>query len=137
MSTLAKPITLCILPLALSACAGTMQDTMSAPDVPAAVAVPAGNTPAMTLKGVGLLTYECRAKAGSTGAYEWVFAGPDAALQDQDRPQVGKYYGGRPGSTTTGSKVHRQATRRVAGRGGTSATARSDESRDGIGALPA
>lgn len=105
MNVLVKPIAICILPLALSACAGMGQDTVTAPDVPAAVAVPAGNTPSMTLKGVGLLTYECRAKAGSTGAYEWVFAGPDAALQDRSGRQVGKYYGGPTWEHNDGSKV--------------------------------
>jgi hypothetical protein len=105
MNKLGQTITVCVLPLALSACAGMTQDKMTAPDVPAPIAVPAGNKPAMTLKGVGLLTYECRAKAGSTGAYEWVFAAPDAALQDKGGKQVGKYYGGPTWEHSDGSKI--------------------------------
>ncbi len=91
------------LPLSLAACAG--MQSMSAPEVPAAVAVPTGGKPAMMLRGVGLLTYECRAKAGSDGAYEWVFAGPDAALQDRNGVRVGKYYGGPTWEHSDGSKV--------------------------------
>jgi len=87
---------------ALTGCGSTM---MSAPDVPAAVAVPAGHKPVMTLKGSGLLTYECRAKAGAAGAYEWAFAGPDAVLQDRSGTQIGKYYGGPTWEHSDGSKV--------------------------------
>ena len=91
-----------LVPLAsLTACAATM----SMPDVPQAVAVPAGHKPAMTLKGVGLLTYECRAKAGPAGAYEWVFAGPDATLQDAQGKPVGKYYGGPTWEHNEGGKI--------------------------------
>ena len=102
MKTLLKPVFAAVaLPLSFAACAATM----SVPDVPAAVAVPAGNKPAMTLKGVGLLTYECRAKAGTSGAHEWVFAGPDAQLQDMKGMRVGKYYGGPTWEHSDGSKV--------------------------------
>ena len=43
--------------------------------------------------GVGEITYECRAKAGASDAFEWVFVGPDAKLMDRSGKQVGKYYG--------------------------------------------
>ena len=102
MRKLAIPL-IAALPLAMTACAG--MQSMSAPDVPAAVAVPAGNKPTMMLKGVGLLTYECRAKAGAAGAHEWVFAGPDAALQDKNGMRVGKYYGGPTWEHNDGSKI--------------------------------
>ena len=77
---------------------------MKAPDVPQAVAVPAGHKPVMTLKGVGLLTYECR-KSDAPGGAAWVFAGPDAALQDSRGARVGKYYGGPTWEHNDGSKV--------------------------------
>jgi len=101
MKTLLKPVIAAAFTLPIAAAAAMM----SAPEVPAAVAVPAGNKPAMTLKGVGLLTYECRAKAGTAGAHEWVFAGPDAALQDMKGMQVGKYYGGPTWEHSDGSKI--------------------------------
>lgn len=61
--------------------------------LPAAVQVPAGNKVAMETVGVGEITYECKAKAGAAGQYEWVFVGPDAKLMDRAGKQVGKYYG--------------------------------------------
>ena len=85
----------------LGACA--MSPT--APDVPAAIAVPAGHQVAMTQLGAGDLTYECRAKAGATGEYEWAFAGPNAVLYNAARTPVGKYYGGPTWESNDGSKV--------------------------------
>jgi len=96
-----KPMAAAILVSSLAACA----TTMSAPDVPQAVAVPAGNRPVMSLKGVGLLTYECRAKAGTAGAHEWVFAGPEATLEDANGRTVGRYYGGPTWEHNEGSKI--------------------------------
>ena len=100
-----KPRTvLALAPLAFTACGTMTAAEITPPNVPAAVAAPSGK-PAMMLKGVGLLTYECRAKAGADGAFEWVFAGPDAALQDMSGRQVGKYYGGPTWEHGDGSKV--------------------------------
>jgi hypothetical protein len=101
---LSKRIPLLAAPLLL-AMSGAVMSATSAADVPATVAVPAGSNPAMTLKGVGLLSYECRAKPGSTDAFEWVFTGPDAQLQDMSGKQVGKYYGGPTWEHMDGSKV--------------------------------
>ena len=61
----------------LSACA----TTPAAPVVPAAIAVPAGNNLAFTLKGSGLLNYECRARAEAAGGAEWALVSPDAVLR--------------------------------------------------------
>ena len=104
MNKLGKCMILAVAPLALTACGTMMGGEMSAPDVPAAVAAPSGK-PAMMLKGVGLLTYECRAKAGADGTFEWVFAGPDAVLQDRSGKPVGKYYGGPTWEHSDGSKL--------------------------------
>jgi Protein of unknown function (DUF3455) len=83
----------------LSACSGMKQMASSMPmmsysqaALPAAVQVPAGNKVAMETVGVGQITYECRAKTGAAG-HEWVFAGPDAKLNNRMGTQVGKYYG--------------------------------------------
>jgi hypothetical protein len=61
--------------------------------LPPSVQVPAGNRIAMETVGTGDITYECRAKAGAAGQFEWVFVGPDAKLWDRGGKQVGKYYG--------------------------------------------
>ena len=75
-------------------------------DLPEAVRVPAGNIVAMTVVGVGELTYECKAKATDAAVFEWTFAGPMAKLMDtKTQMQVGKYYGGPTWESMDGSKV--------------------------------
>ncbi|MGH8617618.1 MAG: DUF3455 domain-containing protein [Burkholderiales bacterium] len=90
-----------IVPLALAACASGMK----APEAPAAVTPPAHAKYNMTTVGVGEITYECRAKAGAAGAFEWVFVAPVATLYDGDKKAVGKYYGGPTWEANDGSKV--------------------------------
>lgn len=73
---------------------------------PSAIAVPAGNTLAMTALGTGELAYECKAKADMAGMYEWTFAGPTAVLYDKtSKAAVGKYYAGPTWEANDGSKV--------------------------------
>jgi hypothetical protein len=66
----------------LAGCSGMGSSMASAPVVPAAIAVPAGNKLAFTLKGSGLLNYECRAKAEASGGAEWALVAPEAVLKD-------------------------------------------------------
>jgi len=74
--------------------------------LPEAVRVPAGHKAAMTVVGVGELTYECKAKATDAAAFEWTFAGPMAKLMDSaTQKEVGKYYGGPTWESMDGSKV--------------------------------
>ncbi|HET6827156.1 MAG TPA: DUF3455 domain-containing protein, partial [Ramlibacter sp.] len=68
--------------LALAACA-TQSRMYDQSALPAAVQAPAGHRVAMETVGVGDITYECRAKAGMAGQFEWVFVGPDARLMDR------------------------------------------------------
>lgn len=104
MKAILKPLVAALLPIAFNASAASMPGSMAALDVPAAIAVPAGK-PAMTLKGVGKLTYECRAKAGTNDAFEWAFVGPDALLQEMGGRTVGKYYGGPTWEHSDGSRI--------------------------------
>jgi hypothetical protein len=97
----AQPIAAALLCCSFAATAASM----APPDVPQAVAVPNGHSPAMTLKGVGQLTYECRVKAGADSAHEWVFVAPDAVLQDTNGKRVGKYYGGPTWEHNEGGKI--------------------------------
>lgn len=96
-----------MLAMTLAACSspGMMMGAMKTPDAPAAVTVPAGHKVAMMSTGMGDLTYECRAKAGATDAWEWVFTGPNAMLYDMNKKMVGKYYGGPTWEAADGSKV--------------------------------
>lgn len=99
-----------VMPLVLSAC-----DTVRPPatgvvsakpaDVPAAIAAPSNSTRALTLKGSGVQHYECRTKADSAGAYDWVFVAPEAALRDRTDAVVGKHYAGPTWEYGDGSKV--------------------------------
>ena len=97
----------------LAACASApmmapMYDQAALPD---AVKVPAGNKVAMETVGVGEITYECRDKKDAAGQYEWVFVGPDAALNDRSGKKMGKYFGppatweSMDGSKLTGAQV--------------------------------
>jgi hypothetical protein len=100
----------------LAACAsapqaGALSKAFDQAALPAAVQVPAGNKVFMETVGVGDITYECRAKAGTSDQFEWVFAGPSAALSDRAGKQVGRYYGppatweGQDGAKLTGAQL--------------------------------
>lgn len=97
----------------LSACGSMapMAPAFSQATLPAAVMVPAGNKVVLESVGVGELTYECRDKANAPGMTEWVFVGPQAALNDRSGKQIGKYYGppatweAMDGSKITGTQL--------------------------------
>ncbi len=92
----------CAVPLVLVACGSI---TPPGSTVPAALAVPSGNTFAFTLKGTGLQNYECRARPEAAGAHDWVFVSPEAALHDSGGALVGRHYGGPTWEHGDGSKV--------------------------------
>lgn len=108
-----KSLSISVLALAtamtMAGCASTpmfQQDSL-----PDAVKVPAGHRVVMETVGVGQITYECRAKANMADAFEWVFVGPQAALNDRSGKTVGSYYGppatwaSTDGSKLTGSQL--------------------------------
>lgn len=96
----------------LSACGGmpTMAKPYTQDALPDAVKVPMGHKVALETVGVGEITYECRAKAGMAG-HEWVFVGPQAALNSRAGAKLGSYYGppatwaANDGSRITGAQV--------------------------------
>jgi len=80
----------------LGACTSQPLATMPAfsqAGLPAAVQVPTGHKVALESVGIGEITYECREKAGAAGQHEWVFVGPNAALQDRSGKTIGRYAG--------------------------------------------
>ena len=99
----------------LSACASgpapRMAASFSQDSLPDAVKVPAGNKVALETVGVGEITYECRAKANTAGAFEWVFVGPKADLNSRAGAKLGTYYGppatwaALDGSAITGAQL--------------------------------
>ncbi|MDM0046262.1 DUF3455 domain-containing protein [Variovorax dokdonensis] len=80
-------------------------------DLPDAVKVPAGHRVAMETVGVGEIAYECRAKTGAAGSFEWVFVGPKAQLNNRAGQTVGRYFGppatwaAQDGSAVTGTQL--------------------------------
>ena len=105
MNSMMRPLAIAALPITLAACSGLgSMGMMKSPEVPAAIAVPSGNKVAYTLKGSGLLNYECRAKADASG-FDWALASPEAVLRDKNDAIVGKYYGGPTWEYGDGSKV--------------------------------
>ncbi|MBC8118445.1 MAG: DUF3455 domain-containing protein [Burkholderiaceae bacterium] len=103
--TLSMKAALVAAPFLMLGCS-SMPMMSSAPDVPAPIAVPAGNTMSMRTVGVGELTYECREKQGAAGTFEWTFVAPTATLWNANRTTaVGKYYGGPTWESNDGSKV--------------------------------
>jgi hypothetical protein len=79
--------------------------------LPEPVKVPTGHKVVMETVGVGEITYECRAKAGQAGTYEWVFVGPKAVLNGRDGKALGSYFGppatwqSMDGSAITGAQL--------------------------------
>ena len=96
--------------IALAMLSGCATQMYSQAGLPAPVQVPTGNAVVLETVGVGEITYECRAKKDDTG-FEWVFAGPDAKLNDRAGKQIGRYYGppatweSSDGSKLTGAQV--------------------------------
>lgn len=80
---------------------GPMVDNSALPE---AVRAPAGNTAFMLTNATGELTYECREKKDTAGAFEWGFIGPVATLKSKG-DTVGKYYAGPTWEANDGSKV--------------------------------
>ena len=96
-NSLTTALTASALASLLAACASSPMASMAAmydqSALPDAVKVPAGNKVAMETVGVGQITYECRDKKDAAGQFEWVFVGPDAALNDRSGKKIGKYFG--------------------------------------------
>jgi Protein of unknown function (DUF3455) len=100
------------LVLALAACGSApVVPSFSQAGLPDAVKVPTGHSVVLETVGVGQITYECREKAALAGSFEWVFVGPQAALNNRAGATVGKYYGPpaswehNDGSKITGAQV--------------------------------
>ena len=89
--------------LALPACSTSV--SMAAPDVPAALAVPTGNTLALELHASGVQIYVCQPKKDDPTTFEWAFSAPDAQLTDLSGKAAGHHEKGPIWVSTDGSKV--------------------------------
>jgi hypothetical protein len=89
--------------------AAATDDWMKPPQVPAALAVPAGATLATHFRGVGAQVYACTAVTGTT-TYAWTLQKPDAKLLDHKGAPAGTHGAGpswtaKDGSVVTGAKA--------------------------------
>ncbi|HLV87563.1 MAG TPA: DUF3455 domain-containing protein [Candidatus Sulfotelmatobacter sp.] len=83
----------------------------SAPDVPDAIAVPAGLEPVMFVRGKGSQIYTCQ--AGADGKFAWTLKGPDAELKDRKDKVVGEHTVGPTWKLKDGSEVTGKAAAHV------------------------
>ncbi len=83
----------------------------SAPDVPDAVAVPAGLEPVLFLRGSGVQIYTCQADA--SGKYSWTLKAPEAELKDRKDKVIGQHSAGPTWKLKDGSEVNGKAVGHV------------------------
>jgi hypothetical protein len=75
----------------------------SAPDVPDAIAVPAGLEPVLFVRAKGSQVYTCQ--AGADGKFSWTLKGPDAELKDRKDKVIGQHSAGPTWKLKDGSEV--------------------------------
>jgi len=73
--------------------------------VPDKLRTGANESLAIVVPAKGVQIYECRMKKDRSGAYEWAFVGPEAALYDRRGNPIGRHYAGPHWESTDGSKV--------------------------------
>src|SRR5690348_9943779 len=75
----------------------------SSPDVPDAIAVPAGVEPVLFVHAKGSQVYTCQ--AGADGKFSWTLKGPDAELKDRKDKVIGQHSAGPTWKLKDGSEV--------------------------------
>jgi Protein of unknown function (DUF3455) len=83
----------------------------SAPDVPDAIAVPAGLEPVLFVHAKGSQIYTCQPAAD--GKFAWTLKGPDAELTDRKDKAIGSHSAGPTWKLKDGSEVTGKATAHV------------------------
>lgn len=99
----ARTAALPALLFALGGCASG--PALVAPEVPAALRVPAGQTVFLEALATGVQIYECAPKADRPSVYEWTFRAPEAVLADRAGRPLGKHYAGPTWEAPDGSTV--------------------------------
>lgn len=83
----------------------------SAPDVPDAIAVPAGLQPVLFVRAKGSQIYTCQ--VGADGKFSWTLKGPDAELKDRKDKVIGQHVAGPTWKLKDGSEVTGKAAAHV------------------------
>jgi hypothetical protein len=97
----------------VAACATT--PSVTAPEVPAALRPPAGQTVFLEALATGVQIYECAPKSDQPSIFEWAFRAPEATLVDRAAKPLGQHYGGPTWESNDGSKVVGQVKARDPG----------------------
>jgi hypothetical protein len=92
-------------------CAQSAPQKESAPDVPDAIAVPAGQEVVMFVAAKGSQIYTC--SAGAEGKFSWTLKAPDAELRDRKDKVIGQHSAGPTWELKDGSKVTGKAAAHV------------------------
>jgi len=96
--------TVFLLVLLVAACASPQAPT-STVTVPEKLKPGANESLAMIVPAKGVQLYECRARTGQVGGYEWAFVAPEADLFDARGKRTGRHYAGPHWESTDGSKI--------------------------------
>ncbi len=83
----------------------------SSPDVPDAIAVPAGLEPVLFVHAKGFQIYTCQ--AGTDGKFAWTLKAPDAELKDRKDKVIGQHSAGPTWKLKDGSEVTGKAAAHV------------------------
>jgi len=83
----------------------------SAPDVPDAIAVPAGLEPVLFAHAKGSQIYTCQ--TGADGKFSWTLKAPDAELHDRKDKVIGQHSAGPTWTLKDGSEVKGKAAAHV------------------------
>jgi hypothetical protein len=83
----------------------------TAPDVPDAIAAPAGVEPVLMVHAKGSQIYTCQADAD--GKYSWALKAPDAELTDRKEKVIGQHSAGPKWALKDGSEVTGKAAAHV------------------------
>ena len=108
LRVIAAVIGLVLVPLGLFSNAQSNQQKESpaqesAPDVPDAIAVPAGLETVLFVHAKGSQVYTCQ--AGADGKFAWTLKGPDAELKDRKDKVIGQHSAGPTWKLKDGSEV--------------------------------
>lgn len=83
----------------------------SAPDVPDAIQVPAGEEVVLYARGSGSQIYTCQ--AGDDGKFAWTLKAPEAELKDRNDKVIGQHSAGPSWKLKDGSEVTGKAAARI------------------------
>jgi len=115
VSQIVSIATIAVIMIVLGSPFGETQENVpskeSPPDVPDAIAVPAGLEPVLFAHASGSQIYACQ--AGADGKFAWTLKGPDAELRDRKDKAIGQHSAGPTWKLKDGSEVTGKAAAHV------------------------